>query len=276
MFATTTETRLRKVTEKECKDRKNATGTRKQNHQRPLKRWRPQYDALFTTRARATVLPSVTQRTHRGREMVTCSDKMADASQADVVVENSTALVDDSEREKLLENAIDAADKILKLRDSLNELLENGLLELARMRYSNGNKSVSALQLNMGEVEALRTVRCHFDDPKHRRYPHFELLDAAVGSGNPENNAAASEVRKRGEAAKPSEEPHERPASPTDPLRWFGLLVPQSLRRSQKCFVNALELIVDVANEQSRLTAALDAYKGGEQQQGVPVRAPEP
>lgn len=201
---------------------------------------------------------------------------MADASQADTVVANPTAPDDGSKREKLLENAIDAADNILKLRDSLNELLENGLLELARVRYSNGNKSVSALQLNMGEIEALRTVRCHFDDPKHRRYPHFELLDAAVNSGNTENSATASEVRKRGEAAKASEEPQERPASPADPLRWFGLLVPQSLRRSQKCFVNALELVVDVANEQSRLTAALDAYRGGDKQLAVPVRAPEP
>lgn len=204
---------------------------------------------------------------------------MADASPTDAVVANS-ATSDDSEREKLLENAIDAADKILHLRDSLNEVLENGLLELARGRYSNGNKSVSALQLNMGDVQALRTVRSRFDDPKRRRYPHFELL-ADAGSVSPENNADAGAVRKRGEAAKPSEEPpssQERPASPAaDPLRWFGVLVPQSLRRSQKCFVNALELVVDVANEQSRLTAALDAYKGGDDdERAVPARAPEP
>lgn len=202
---------------------------------------------------------------------------MADATPTDAVVADLAAS-DEGKREKFLENAIDAADKILRLRDSLNELLENGLLELARGRYANGNKSVSALQLNMGQVEALRTVRSHFDDPE-QRYPHFELL-GAVGSGSPENNAAESEVRKRGEAVKPPSEeaPSSRkpPMSTTDPLRWFGVLVPQSLRRSQKCFVGALELLVDVANEQSRLTAAVDAYRGGDERQAVPARSPEP
>lgn len=177
-----------------------------------------------------------------------------------------TGKLDDStdiEREKLLENAIDSAEKILQLRESLNELIENGLLELARVRYSTGNKSVSALQLNMGEVEALRTVRSNFEDP-NQSYPSFELLQPdSTGS-----TAKEGEVRQRRQAEEPSteavESPPKRPTSPSDPLRWFGVLVPQSLRRSQKCFISALEVVVDVANEQSRLAVALDTYRSSQ------------
>ncbi|XP_037567191.1 coiled-coil domain-containing protein 115-like [Dermacentor silvarum] len=177
-----------------------------------------------------------------------------------------TGKLDDStdrEREKLLENAIDSAEKILQLRESLNELIENGLLELARVRYSTGNKSVSALQLNMGEVEALRTVRSNFEDP-NQSYPSFELLQPdSTGS-----TVKEGEVRQRRQAEEPSteavESPPKRPTSPSDPLRWFGVLVPQSLRRSQKCFISALEVVVDVANEQSRLAVALDTYRSSQ------------
>ncbi|KAL1428198.1 hypothetical protein MTO96_002605 [Rhipicephalus appendiculatus] len=171
---------------------------------------------------------------------------------------------DSSERETLLENAIGSTEKILQLRESFNELIENGLLELARVRYSTGNKSVSALQLNMSEVEALRTVRSNFDDPD-QLYPSFELLhpDSTGGTTNKE-----VEVRQRRQAEEPSTEaaqsPSQRPTSRSDPLRWFGVLVPQSLRRSQKNFVSALEVVVDVANEQSRLAAALDAYRASQ------------
>lgn len=180
--------------------------------------------------------------------------------------EADTGKLDDStdrEREKLLENAIDSAEKILQLRESLNELIENGLLELARVRYSTGNKSVSALQLNMGEVEALRTVRSNFEDP-NQSYPSFELLQPdSTGS-----TAKESVVRQRRQAEEPSteavESPPKRPTSPSDPLRWFGVLVPQSLRRSQKCFISALEVVVDVANEQSRLAVALDTYRSSQ------------
>lgn len=175
---------------------------------------------------------------------------------------------DPSDREALLESAIDSTEKILQLRDSLNELIENGLLELARVRYSTGNKSVSALQLNMGEVEALRTVRSNFDDP-NQRYPSFELLHPdSTGSTTKEG-----ELRQRRQAAEPSDEAAQ--SSPkNDPLRWFGVLVPQSLRRSQKCFINALEVIVDVANEQSHLAAALDAYRASKP--AATVREVEP
>ncbi|XP_037512655.1 coiled-coil domain-containing protein 115 [Rhipicephalus sanguineus] len=194
-------------------------------------------------------------------ETTSTSATAATTGTGETATSKTDEMNDPSKRETLLENAIGSTEKILQLRESFNELIENGLLELARVRYSTGNKSVSALQLNMGEVEALRTVRSKFDDPD-QRYPSFELLhpDSTASTTNKEG-----EVRQRRQAEESStevvESPSQRPTSPSDPLRWFGVLVPQSLRRSQKYFVSALEVVVDVANEQFRLVAALDAYR---------------
>ena len=35
-----------------------------------------------------------------------------------------------------------------------------------------------------------------------------------------------------------------------DPLKWFGILVPQTLRQSSQCFEKALEMTLEIANLQ--------------------------
>jgi hypothetical protein len=46
----------------------------------------------------------------------------------------------------------------------------------------------------------------------------------------------------------------------TDPIKWFGYLVPQNLRRAQKGFHTALELVVQNATIQSELNATCNRY----------------
>ncbi|XP_031776884.1 coiled-coil domain-containing protein 115 [Nasonia vitripennis] len=42
--------------------------------------------------------------------------------------------------------------------------------------------------------------------------------------------------------------------TPQDPIKWFGVLVPQSLKTAQKHFQDALYLAVKIANVQAQLT----------------------
>ena len=42
-----------------------------------------------------------------------------------------------------------------------------------------------------------------------------------------------------------------------DPLKWFGFLVPNSMRQSQRHFSKAIELSVEAANVQSEIRAVL-------------------
>lgn len=48
---------------------------------------------------------------------------------------------------------------------------------------------------------------------------------------------------------------------PTDPLRWFGVLVPQSLRQAQSRFTRATEQAVECANVQSEIAGVLARQK---------------
>ena len=47
--------------------------------------------------------------------------------------------------------------------------------------------------------------------------------------------------------------PQQRPATYRDPLRWFSVLPPLSLRKAQKCFRRAAEASVQLANAQLRM-----------------------
>lgn len=46
-----------------------------------------------------------------------------------------------------------------------------------------------------------------------------------------------------------------------DPIKWFGVLVPNSLRQTQVAFVKALELSVDSANIQSQIESTIERQK---------------
>jgi hypothetical protein len=46
----------------------------------------------------------------------------------------------------------------------------------------------------------------------------------------------------------------------SDPLRWFGVLVPRSLRQSQASFKHAVELVCDLASLQARVIDIRQRY----------------
>ena len=46
-----------------------------------------------------------------------------------------------------------------------------------------------------------------------------------------------------------------------DPIKWFGVLVPNSLRQTQGAFVKALELSVDCANIQNQIKSTIERQK---------------
>eukprot|EP00127_Corallochytrium_limacisporum_P003018 Clim_evm65s144 gene=Clim_evmTU65s144 len=54
-----------------------------------------------------------------------------------------------------------------------------------------------------------------------------------------------------------------------DPLLWFGVLVPQSLRQSQKCYKRCLELALEIAGLDLRLAELRESM---EKQNGIIIR----
>lgn len=118
---------------------------------------------------------------------------------------------------------VDLLDEQLVLMTKIGGLLTNGYIDLAKSRYIGGDKTVSAAQIP-GEDSVVEAVMTVDRDEKNR---------LAV-SRNEEG---------------------------TNPIKWFGVLVPSSLRQSQQAFQKALEVAVDVVNIRREWLASMEEYK---------------
>lgn len=116
---------------------------------------------------------------------------------------------------------VDLLDEQLTLMVKLESHLSSGFINLAKSRYIAGEKSVSSMQLpgEDSEVEAAATVV---------RDSSSQLL----------------ELRRDPEAA--------------DPIKWFGVLVPSSLKQSQQSFQKVLEAAVDIVNARKQWLEAIE------------------
>lgn len=155
----------------------------------------------------------------------------------------------------------------IKCKLKLQDIMKTSCLELAKTRYIMGNHCVSYLQLpteESAEVTAQRTVASSLETKNNVEHLVFELCTV-----NPEGTSLGKQednnLRKR--AGKEEDERKEEAdliykkgeenliVTATDPIKWFGYLVPQNLRRAQKGFHTALELVVQNATIQSELNA---------------------
>ena len=57
------------------------------------------------------------------------------------------------------------------------------------------------------------------------------------------------------------EETPQKKSDSDDPLKWFGILVPSSLKQSQKCFQKAVERSVECANIQNEINGVIARRK---------------
>ncbi|XP_020854116.1 vacuolar ATPase assembly protein VMA22-like [Phascolarctos cinereus] len=152
-------------------------------------------------------------------------------------------------------------------RVALNARVEEGWFSLSKTRYALGAKAVSPLQYGSSMAPFFRVCT---SEPEPGR-PEFEVIFARPGSpkdmrpqeaqgvsgyGEPEPESPVLRRRPQpqGSALQP---PPPTPAAATsperDPLTWFGILVPQSLRQAQGSFRAALFMAGEMAALQSRI-----------------------
>eukprot|EP00096_Caligus_rogercresseyi_P010547 TRINITY_DN3896_c0_g2_i1.p1 TRINITY_DN3896_c0_g2~~TRINITY_DN3896_c0_g2_i1.p1 ORF type:complete len:185 (-),score=42.70 TRINITY_DN3896_c0_g2_i1:100-654(-) len=140
----------------------------------------------------------------------------------------------------------------------LEEQLMNGFNGLARTRYTlGGSQSISALQipldsefpslLKLDQTECLRT----------ENRVRFNYLQLSQNNTNEE----PSRLRNRKEEEKNNKEEDGVAEKVFDPLSWFGVLLPRSLRESQNTFKRSSELVVDIANIQNEIGGIIARYK---------------
>ena len=148
-----------------------------------------------------------------------------------------------------------------------------------------GAKSVGALQYDSENMQASTVINVSNDDEIEAIYPIFSLFE---NEGSTQDNDKRSEtgLRKRKADKKENEKTvndlaesieeiglreediakdpikRETELSPKkkDPLKWFGVLVPQALKDSQKKFKQATTLSCDLATLKVKLNSLQSHY----------------
>ena len=64
-----------------------------------------------------------------------------------------------------------------------------------------------------------------------------------------------------GEEKRDEKETPQKKSDSDNPLKWFGILVPSSLKQSQKCFQKAVERSVECANIQNEINGVIARRK---------------
>ncbi|XP_043357533.1 coiled-coil domain-containing protein 115 isoform X1 [Dermochelys coriacea] len=196
--------------------------------------------------------------------------------------------------ERLL-HLLGALETLQGKRDEFNRRVEQGWFSLSRSRFAMGCKSVSALQYGAC-MEPLVRVHARGRSPGRERgsvvwFPPssegesgqvaFQVIpgewdpsaEAAEGSPAVEEIGPQDQVLRQrkgpGKTVNPgapleaAPEPPDSPngASSRDPLTWFGILVPQSLRQAQSSFKEGILLAGEIASLQSDLQATRAQYR---------------
>ncbi|XP_034551722.1 coiled-coil domain-containing protein 115 [Notolabrus celidotus] len=196
-------------------------------------------------------------------------------------LEESSLLLD----EKLL-RFMDQLESLEEKRATLNSLIEQGWFSISKARYSMGNKQVSALQY-ASEIEPVVCV--HARTLENGEVDFFTRKVEQKCSNNIEKDAMSVEdigpqeegVRRRikpksdttqkdaCEEASSGKSPEVTPVRKNehnpqqDPLKWFGILVPQSLKQAQSSFKQVIELSAEIATLQTAVLKTRQEFMDG-------------
>lgn len=176
---------------------------------------------------------------------------------------------------RLMEQLQLLADK----RAALNSLTEQGWFSLSKARYAIGNKQVSALQY----ASQMEPLVCVHDRTLAKGEVDFciERLKQTSKEKTIEDEGPHEEgIRRRNKSKKdtaqedPSKNatitrspvvtsPRQHVQNPQqDPLKWFGILLPQSLKHAQSSFKQVIELSAEIATLQSAVLCTRQELRG--------------
>ena len=161
---------------------------------------------------------------------------------------------------------------LIQVKLQLEEQSKLGFIGLAQSRkLMGGSNSVSHLQIPSEDstdfIARFKTKKeeqkCYSGDAT---FNYFSLQDGNIDQlveeldsdlvltqrkkqdNNEETDANSCNTKKNLPSAK-------------DPIKWFGVLVPNSLRQTQAAFIKALELSVESANIQSQMKSTIERQK---------------
>jgi len=129
--------------------------------------------------------------------------------------------------DKVILQTMELVEEDVTLKISIEKVTNEGALLIAKTRYAQGPNAVSASQLPADSDEA-------------REFKALKTLSRL------QNELESSEFEL---------ETHEVDKSTfhVEPLNWFGILTPQSLKTARERYEKALDLVIESANVEQRL-----------------------
>ncbi|XP_048034292.1 coiled-coil domain-containing protein 115 [Megalobrama amblycephala] len=165
---------------------------------------------------------------------------------------------------------MDQLEALEEKRHKLNSLIEEGWFSIAKARYSMGNKQVSVLQY-ASEMEPLVHVEASLleggtakfkcerrenktEEPKNNT---IEDIGAKETGLRRRINTKQKGVKEEEQETDPQVKTKAESSTPEhrDPLKWFGILVPQNLKQAQSAFKEVITLSAEIASLQSAILA---------------------
>ncbi|XP_016069293.1 PREDICTED: coiled-coil domain-containing protein 115 [Miniopterus natalensis] len=147
-----------------------------------------------------------------------------------------------AELDSLLLDLLGDLEELETKRAALNARVEEGWLSLSKARYAMGAKSVGPLQY----ASRMEPQVCVCTSEAQNGLQKFRVVRAGAQSPEEVGPREAALRRRKGLTRIPEPEP----SAPQNPLNWFGILVPHSLRQAQASFQEGLRLAADMANLQ--------------------------
>ncbi|KAF2275932.1 uncharacterized protein EI97DRAFT_450721 [Westerdykella ornata] len=170
--------------------------------------------------------------------------------------------------DELLEEYLNTLDRYQKAQEQLSDYFSKGFLSLAQANFANQSRTRYGQDYYDQRMQAIRTVHITDDpwgsfavssstprpssvstsnrqesDEASKMQPDVseeKSESAPQGKAAPDSSDSASSDN-LAESKEPGETPKPEKRTPSDPLRWFGILVPSALRSSQSSFISAVE-----------------------------------
>ncbi|KAI4264441.1 MAG: hypothetical protein L6R42_000433 [Xanthoria sp. 1 TBL-2021] len=158
--------------------------------------------------------------------------------------------------DELLERYLNLVHRYTSLHQSMAKELASGYFSLAQANFSNHNKVRYGQDFYDDRMQALTTfyINPSTDDPSNDGDVERLLKDTiSVTMIQPvSKNLETKKSKVDEDSTKPPISKDSKP-SMSDPLNWFGILVPSTLRASQTSFKNAateiIPLLANLSNE---------------------------
>ncbi|KAG8513167.1 Coiled-coil domain-containing protein 115 [Galemys pyrenaicus] len=160
-----------------------------------------------------------------------------------------------AELDSLLLQLLGDLEELEAKRAALNSRVEEGWFSLSKARYAMGAKAVGPLQYASRMEPQVCVSTCEAQD----RLQKFWVVKA--GAPTPEEVGPREATLRRRKGPSKTREPETSPV-PQDPLNWFGILVPHSLRQAQASFQEGLQLAADIASLQIRIDWGQSQLRG--------------